>query len=463
MPLDPSPSEKRRFSIQFLYGSFMANKHRLVVVGGGFAGVALVQSLRKADIDITLIDRRNYHLFQPLLYQVATGGLSPANISAPLREVFRKQKNCRTLMGEVTEIDAVQKWVAMGDQKIPFDTLAIAAGATTSYFGNTAWEEHAVGLKTIEEATEIRSRVLWALERAEISQDPAEIQKLMTFVIVGGGPTGVEMAGAISELARYTLKGDFRAIDPTKVRIILIDGAERILSSFEPSSSQRALKCLSRMGVEVWSKGRVKQVEKELLHVDRQGNMEELPAGTIVWAAGVKGAALGAKVASATGAAIDKSGRIPILPDLTLPGYSEIFVIGDLASVALLKNSDEKKFVPGVAPAAIQMGQYVGKIIQCRLSGNREPAPFHYFDKGSMATIGRAAAVVEIPWPKLKFGGFLAWVAWLLVHVSFLVQFENRVLVLLQWAGNYFTRNRSALLITHPTELVDDPKGTPRH
>jgi len=432
----------------------MANKHRLVVVGGGFAGVALVQSLRKADIDITLIDRRNYHLFQPLLYQVATGGLSPANISAPLREVFRRQKNCRTLMGEVCEIDAVEKWVIMDDQKIPFDTLAVAAGASTSYFGNTAWEEHAVGLKTIEEATEIRSRVLWALERAEINNDPAEIQKLMTFVIVGGGPTGVEMAGAISELARYTLKGDFRAIDPTKVRIILIDGAERILSSFDPSSSQRALKSLTRMGVEVWSKGRVKQVDKELLHVDRQGQMEELPAGTIVWAAGVKGAALGGKVAAATGAAIEKSGRIPVLPNLTIQGHPDIFVLGDLTSVPM----GEKKFVPGVAPAAIQMGQYAGKIIQCRLSGTGEPAPFQYFDKGSMATIGRAAAVVEIPWPKLKFGGFFAWIAWLLVHVSFLVQFENRVLVLLQWAGNYFTRNRSALLITHPTELVDDPK-----
>ena len=440
----------------------MENKHRLVVVGGGFAGVALVQSLRKSDIEITLIDRRNYHLFQPLLYQVATGGLSPANISAPLREVFRKQKNCRTLMGEVTEIDAVQKWVAIGDQKIPFDSLAIAAGAMTSYFGNTAWEEHAVGLKTIEEATEIRSRVLWALERAEISNDPGEIQKLMTFVIVGGGPTGVEMAGAISELARLTLKGDFRSIDPTKVRIILIDGAERLLSAFHPSSSQRALQCLTRMGVDVWSKGRVKQVEKESLTIDRHGKMETLAAGTIVWAAGVKGAALGGKVASATGAAIDKSGRIPVLPDLTLPGHSEIFVIGDLASVALLKNSGEKTFVPGVAPAAIQMGQYVGKVIQARLGKNSAPPPFQYFDKGSMATIGRAAAVVEIPWPRIKFGGFFAWVAWLFVHVSFLVQFENRILVLLQWAGNYFTRNRSALLITHPTELLeqkDPPVG----
>ena len=440
----------------------MENKHRLIVVGGGFAGVALVQSLRKSDIEITLIDRRNYHLFQPLLYQVATGGLSPANISAPLREVFRKQKNCRTLMGEVTEIDAVQKWVAMGDQKIPFDSLAIAAGAMTSYFGNTAWEEHAVGLKTIEEATEIRSRVLWALERAEISNDPGEIQKLMTFVIVGGGPTGVEMAGAISELARLTLKGDFRSIDPTKVRIILIDGAERLLSAFHPSSSQRALQCLTRMGVDVWSKGRVKQVEKESLTIDRHGKMETLAAGTIVWAAGVKGAALGGKVASATGAAIDKSGRIPVLPDLTLPGHSEIFVIGDLASVALLKNSGEKTFVPGVAPAAIQMGQYVGKVIQARLGKNSAPPPFQYFDKGSMATIGRAAAVVEIPWPRIKFGGFFAWVAWLFVHVSFLVQFENRILVLLQWAGNYFTRNRSALLITHPTELLeqkDPPVG----
>lgn len=432
----------------------MANKHRLVVVGGGFAGVALVQSLRWADLDITLIDRRNYHLFQPLLYQVATGGLSPANISAPLREVFRRQKNCRTLMGEVSAINVTEKAVTMGDQKIPFDSLVVAAGAMTSFFGNAAWEEHAVGLKTIEEATEIRSRVLWAFERAELSNDPEEIQKLMTFVIVGGGPTGVEMAGAISELARFTLKGDFRTIDATKARIILIDGAERVLSSFDPSSSKRALNCLNRMGVEVWSKGRVKQVEKEKLQVDRLGQMESLNAGTIVWAAGVKGAALGGKVATATGAAIDKSGRIPVLPDLTVSGHPNLFVLGDLASVPM----GPDKFVPGVAPAAIQMGQYVAKVIKSRLAKTAAPAPFKYFDKGSMATIGRAAAVVEIPWPKMKFGGFFAWVAWLFVHVSFLVQFENRVLVLLQWAGNYFTRNRSALLITHPRELVEGHK-----
>lgn len=438
----------------FLTGYFMAIKQRLVVVGGGFAGVALVQSMRKADIDITLIDRRNYHLFQPLLYQVATGGLSPANISAPLREVFRNQKNCRTLMGEVTEIDVEQKMITMGDQKIPFDFLAIAAGAMTSYFGNGAWEEHAVGLKTIEEATEIRSRVLWAFERAEISNDPEEIRKLMTFAIVGGGPTGVEMAGAISELARHTLRGDFRTIDPTKVRIILIDGAERVLSAFDPSSSQRALTCLNRMGVEVWSKGRVKQVEKETLQVDRQGQMETLAAGTIIWAAGVKGAALGAKVAAATGAAIDKGGRIPVLPDLSVSGHPNLFVLGDLASVSM----GDGRYVPGVAPAAIQMGQYVGKVIKSRLTKAASPEPFKYFDKGSMATIGRAAAVVEIPWPKLKFGGFFAWIAWLFVHVSFLVQFENRVLVLLQWAGNYFTRNRSALLITHPRELIHAKK-----
>jgi len=426
--------------------------HRLVVVGGGFAGVALIKSLGWTDIEITLIDRRNYHLFQPLLYQVATGGLSPANISAPLREIFRRQKNCRTLLGEVTSIDPAARTLVMDEQTIPYDTLVVAAGAATSYFGNQAWEDHAVGLKTIEEATEIRSRILFAFERAELSHDPEEIRKLMTFAIVGGGPTGVEMAGAVSELAHYTLKGDFRSIDATKARILLIDGAERVLSSFDPSSSARALASLQRIGVEVWSKGRVKQVDREKLLVDRQGTLETVMAGTIVWAAGVKGAPLGAKVAQATGVAADKGGRIPVLPDLTVVNHSNIFVIGDLASVPM----GEGGFVPGVAPAAMQMGQYVGKVLKSRLKNAKPPEPFQYFDKGSMATIGRAAAVVEMSWPKWKFGGFLAWVAWLFVHLSFLIEFENRLLVLLQWAGNYFTRNRSALLITNPGALTQE-------
>jgi len=437
----------------------MADKHRLVVVGGGFAGVALVRALSwNTQTEITLIDRRNYHLFQPLLYQVATGGLSPANISAPLREIFRKQKNCRTLMGEVQAIDTAQKTVRMGSHSIPFDTLVVAAGAATSYFGNPAWEEHAIGLKTIEEATEIRSRILLAFERAELSRDRAEIDKLMTFAIVGGGPTGVEMAGAVSELARYTLRGDFRNIDATCAKILLIDGAERILQNFDPSSSQRALKSLNGLGVEVLSRARVKQVDRETLLVDRQGKLETIRAGTIVWAAGVKAAPLAEKVAIATGVSVDRGGRIPVEPDLTIAGHPNIFVLGDMANAKW----GEDKSVPGVAPAAMQMGRYAAQVIKARLAGKTPPPPFRYFDKGSMATVGIASAVVEIPWPKWKFGGVFAWLAWLFVHVSFLIQFENRLLVIMQWAGNYFTRNRSALLITYSSELTESDSPPPK-
>ena len=420
-------------------------KHRLVVIGGGFAGVSLVRPLRRAEVEITLVDKKNHHLFQPLLYQVATGGLSPANIATPLRELFRRQPNCRTVMGEATEIDLAKRTVHVEGFDLPFDTLVVAAGAMTSYFGNDAWRQHAIGLKSVEEATEIRSRLLTAFERAELATDDAEIRKMLTFVITGGGPTGVEMAGAISELAYSTLKGDFRTIDSTKARILLIDGGERLLGAFAESSSARALTSLLKMGVEVWTKSRVKEVEGDHVKVERDGQLITVPTETVIWAAGVKGEAIGAKLAAAAGTTTDRAGRLAVQPDLSLKDHSNVFVVGDLAAVLM----DDGKPVPGVAQGAMQMGAFVAGIVKDRLRGKAATRAFVYHDKGNMATIGRARAVVELHFPRIRFGGFIAWLAWLLIHLLYLVQFQNKILVLFQWAGNYFTRNKSALIITH--------------
>ena len=419
----------------------MAERHKVVIIGGGFGGLTAAQALGRADVDVTLIDRRNFHLFQPLLYQVATGALSPANIAAPLRSVLRKQKNCKVILGEVTGFDIPGKAVLVGDQRVPFDSLIVAAGATNNYFGKPEWEANAPGLKTVEEATEIRRRVLSAFEQAERFPDATDRQKYLTFVVVGGGATGVEMAGAISELARHTLRNDFRTLDPATARIVLVEGHDRILPPFHPKLSARGQKSLRRLGVEVWTSAKVKDIQPDHVLVEKDGQSHRIDTATVVWGAGVRASPLGKMLADATGATVDRAGRVVVQPDLTIPGHPNIFVVGDLA--AAVSNG---KPVPGVAQGAMQGGKFAAQAIRKRLAGRTDVGTFAYWDKGSMATIGRNAAVCEIGW--LRLTGFIAWLAWLFVHIIYLINFSNRIMVLFQWFWNYVTRNRSARLIT---------------
>jgi len=419
----------------------MSSRHKIVIIGGGFGGLTAAQTLRGADVDVTLVDRRNFHLFQPLLYQVATGALSPANIAAPLRSVLKHQSNCRVLLGEVTGIDVAGKSVLVRDEQLPFDSLIVAAGAVNNYFGNAKWEQHAPGLKSVEEATEIRRRVLTAFEEAERSAAGGHRQRYLTFVVVGGGPTGVEMAGAISELARHTMRHDFRSLDPSTARIILVEGNNRVLPPFAEKSSSRAEEVLKRMGVEVWTSSKAKDIQADHVQVERGGTVHRIETATVVWAAGVKASTLGKMLADATGSPIDRAGRPIVQPDLTIPGHPNIYVIGDMAAM-----TSNGKPVPGVAQGAIQAGKFAAKAILKRAGGRTDVGSFSFWDKGSMATIGRNSAVAEVGW--LKLSGFVAWLAWLFVHIVYLINFSNRVMVLFQWFWNYLTRNRSARLIT---------------
>jgi len=419
-----------------------ATPHRVVIIGGGFAGLNAALKLRRANVQITLIDKRNFHLFQPLLYQVATGGLSPANIAAPLRGVLRKQRNCAVLLGEVTGFDVAGKLVHVGDETLPFDTLIVAAGAGNFYFNHPEWERFAPGLKTIEEATGIRARLLAAFEIAERVDDESERKRLLTFVIVGAGPTGVEMAGAISELARHTLRYNFRKIDPSTARIILMEGYSRVLPPFHESLSARAARSLASMNVEVWTSSRVQDIKGDHVMVEHEGTQKRVDTSTVIWAAGVKASPLGGMLAEAAGTTIDRGGRVMVEKDLSVPKYPDIFVVGDLSAATY----PDGKPLPGVAPAAIQQGQYVAGVIRHRVEGRTPPPAFRYFDKGSVATIGRNHAVVDLYW--FRFGGWFAWVTWLFVHIMYLIAFQNRVLVMTQWAWNYISRNRAARLIT---------------
>lgn len=421
--------------------------HKVVIVGGGFGGLVAAQALNKTATQVTLIDRRNFHLFQPLLYQVATGALSPANIAAPLRSVLKKQRNTTVVLGDVTGFDIAGKAVLMADGgRVPFDSLIVATGSTHHYFGHDEWEQRAPGLKTVEDATEIRRRVLTAFEKAERDADPAERARLLTFVVVGGGPTGVEMAGAISELARLTLCADFRSIDPATARIILIEGQERILSGFAPKLSTRAKQSLEGMGVEVQLDAHVTEIAADHVIVKPDSGKTgptRIDTETIVWAAGVKASPLGKLLADAVGGiTVGRSGHVPVNPDCTVGSRPDVFVVGDLASLA----GADGKPLPGVAPVAMQQGEYVAGVIVRRLKGESPKGPFRYVDKGMMATIGRAKAVAESM--GFKFSGFVAWLAWLFIHILYLARFENRVLVLFQWFWNYMTRNRTARLIT---------------
>ena len=416
--------------------------HRVVIVGGGFGGLYAAQSLRSAPVSVTLLDRRNFHLFQPLLYQVATGALSPGEIASPLRYVLQNNRNTQVLLGEVIDIDAAGRRVILRDGDVPYDDLIVATGATHFYFGNDQWEPLAPGLKTIEDATAIRSRLLIAFEHAEREPDPAARQAWLSFVIVGAGPTGVELAGALGEIANDTLRHDFRHIDPTESRILLVEGESRVLPAFPPDLSEKAERQLIELGVHTRTGARVTQIDSEGVTM-RIGDAEErVIARTVLWAAGVRASRLGKALAAHAGATLDRAGRVIVEPDLSIPGHPEIHVIGDLASFS----HQGGKLLPGVAPVAMQQGRYVARLIRARVAGRAFAKPFHYFNKGSLATIGRNKAVADFG--KLHIAGFFAWLTWVFVHLMYLVEFENRFLVLSEWVYNYVTRNRGARLIT---------------
>lgn len=419
----------------------LSGKHRVVIVGGGFGGLSATKALRKAPVDITLVDRRNFHLFQPLLYQVATGGLSPGNIAAPLRSIFARQRNVHVQMDDVVGFDLPHRKVRLKEGELTFDTLLVAAGARTGYFGNDHWARNAPGLKSIEDAIEIRGRVLTAFEEADKLPTPHDREHLLTFVIVGGGPTGVELAGTLAEIARHTLRHDFRIINPAETRIILIDAAPRILMAYAEDLALSAQTKLVEMGVEVRTNVKIHSVDAEGAHVATPTGTEVIRAANVLWAAGVSASPLAKLLSEATGAPLDRQGRIEVQSDLTLPGHPHVFVIGDMAHF----KQPGGQPVPGVAPAAMQQGKYVAKVIQSRFQNVTVPG-FQYKDLGSMATIGRKAAIAQVG--NWKFTGLIAWLMWLFIHLIQIVSFESRLLVLIQWAWNYLTFSRSARLIT---------------
>lgn len=407
---------------------------RIVIVGGGFAGLYTARGLKNVEAQVTVVDCHNYHLFQPLLYQVATAGLNPSDIAAPIRAILRKQKNTQVILGEAVAVDVEAKRVTLADgEELAYDLLVIATGATHSYFGHPEWERFAPGLKTIDDALEIRRRVLLAFEAAEREDDPEKQAAWLTFVVIGAGPTGVELAGALSEIARKTMVRDFRTIHPESAKIILLEGQDRVLPPYPPDLSEKARKQLVELGVDVDTGAVVTDVND---HEVRVGD-RVIPTRTILWGAGVQASPL----ARSLGVPLDRAGRVLVSPDLTIPGHKDVFVIGDLAAVKQRDGS----FVPGVAPAAIQEGQHTALNLE-RAVGGQPLRPFRYKDKGSLATIGRAAAVADFG--KVRFGGFLAWLAWLAIHIFFLIGFRNRFLVITQWAWAYLTYQRGARLIT---------------
>jgi NADH dehydrogenase len=407
----------------------------VVIVGGGFGGLTAAQALAHANVRVTLVDRTNHHLFQPLLYQVATAALSPAEIAAPIRSVLAKQRNARVLMAEVTGVDLPQRRVILRDGELTFDFLVLATGAGNFYFGHDEWEPYAPGLKTLEDAVEIRRRILMAFEAAEREIDPATRARLLTFAVIGAGPTGVELAGSVSELARNVLARDFRAIDPASARVILLEGGDRVLAAFTPDLSQKAESQLADIGVEVRKGARVTRIDREGVWLG-----EELVASaTVLWAAGVRATPL----AAALGVPLDRQGRVKIEPDCSLPGQPEAFAIGDMA--VLLDEHGEP--LPGTSPVAMQQARHVARQIVAAIEG-RPRAPFAYVDKGAMATIGRSRAIARTG--SLHLAGFAAWLTWLLVHVWYLIGFRNRLVVMLTWFWSYVTFRRGARLITDP-------------
>jgi NADH:ubiquinone reductase (H+-translocating) len=421
----------------------MEKRHRVLILGGGFGGLVAAQKLKNAPVDITLIDKRNFHLFQPLLYQVATGSLSPGEISAPLRGVLSRQKNVRVLLGEAVDVEPATRVVSLQDGGLfEYDTLIVATGSQPSYYGNESWREWAPSLKTIEDATAMRHKILFGFECAERASSPEEAKAWLTFVIVGGGATGLELAGALAEIARETLPNDFRRIKPEEARIVLMEGGPRILAPYPDDLSVKAEKLVSRLGVEIATGVMVTHINGHGVTFKRGDAAETLAARTVLWAGGVTSTPFGKRLAERTDAETDRSGRIRVGSCLTISKYKEMFVLGDLANAT----GPDGKPLPGVAQVAIQGGAYAAKVIQSRLRGEPEYEPFRYIDKGEMAVIGRAAAVANIF--GIHVSGFLAWVVWLFIHLMYIVEFQNRVLVFIQWGFEYLTFSRGARLIT---------------
>jgi NADH dehydrogenase len=431
--------------------------HRVIVVGGGFGGLQAATHLASAPVELTLVDRRNFHLFQPLSYQLATGALSPGEVCYPLRAIFKRHPNVRVMLGEVAGFDLDGRRLDVdpiagesGRRTLDYDTLIVAGGSAYSYFGHDEWREFAPEVKSLESALDVRSRLLAAFEAAELEQDEERRRAWLTFVVVGAGPTGVEMAGQIAELARDTLRGDFRAVDPRQARVLLVEALDRVLTSFPPSLSRSATRQLEHLGV-------TPRVGCTVVGVDAQGvdlaaaaggAHERVPARTVIWAAGVTASSLAARLGELTGAELDRAGRVAVEPDLTLPGHPEVIALGDMVRVR--DAHGEPQVLPGVAPVAMQQGRYAAKLVRARLGGDRT-RPFHYLDKGNLATIGRARAVADLH--VLRLGGFPAWVTWLVVHLWYLIGFQNRLLVFIRWAFSFLTRGRGARLIS-PARLI---------
>ncbi|MFL5911176.1 MAG: NAD(P)/FAD-dependent oxidoreductase [Gaiellaceae bacterium] len=427
------------------------HRHRVVVIGGGFGGLQAALKLSRAPVDVTLVDRRNFHLFQPLAYQVATGALSPSEVCYPLRAIFKRRPNVRVLMAEATSFDLENRTIeldAIGTEPgvelpLPYDTLIVAGGSRYNYFGHDEWHQTATELKSLEGALTLRRRILTAFEAAEIESDPVKRAAWLTFVVVGGGPTGVEMAGQIGEIARDTRR-DFRSYDSREARILLVEGEDRLLTSFPPSLSAKAARSLERLGVTPMLNQLVIDVDDRSVTIKSDdGATAEVPTRTIIWSAGVLASGLASTLAELCGADVDRANRITVEPDLTLPGHPEVLALGDMVRV---KGPDGKPVTyPGVAPVAMQQGRYAGKLVRNRLRG-RETPPFRYRDKGNLATIGRASAVADVK--GLKLSGFIAWFTWLVVHLWYLIGFQNRLLVIIRWSISFLTHGRGARLIT---------------
>ena len=429
-------------------------RERVVVVGAGFGGLETVKGLRGADVDVTLIDRNNYHLFQPLSYQVATGALSPDEIAEPLRAIFRRDQNIHIVMGEVIAVDLDRRQVTiqpgverLATQHLEYDTLVVACGSSYSYFGHEDWRPLALEVKTLDNALRVRSRILRAFEAAELESDPIRRNRWLTFAVVGAGPTGVEMAGQIAELARDTLPGEVRASDPTAGRVVLVEMNDRVLPTFPPSLSRRAARSLEELGVTPMTGHRVIEIDEAGVTVrDPQGTDIRVPAYTVIWAAGVTASPLARVLADASATDVDRAGRVTVEPDLTLAGRPEVIAVGDMVRVRNAR-SGVAETLPGMAPVAMQEGRYAARLIRDRVARRVTP-PFHYRDKGNLATIGRARAVADLH--RIRIGGFVAWLLWLVVHLVYLIGFDNRAVVVIRWSYNFVTRGRSARVITEP-------------
>ncbi len=421
----------------------MSGKSKVIIIGGGFGGLFAAQALKSASVEVTLIDRRNYHLFQPLLYQVATGSLSPGEVAAPLRGVLSRQKNTRVLLGDVLDIDPASKQVMLADgASFEYDSLIVAAGSQTSYYGHDLWSQWAPGLKSIEEATTLRHKILYAFEVAERLSDPAQRHAWLTFVIVGAGPTGVELAGAIGEIARQTLKNDFRSIHPEEAQIILLDGSPRLLMTFPEDLARKAEQSLAKLGVQTRMSAMVHELDRDGVGFQVNGSTEHISSKTVIWAGGVTASPLARTLAKRTGAESDRGGRIKVGPDLTIANFPDIYVVGDLA----LSLDASGKPLAGVAQVAMQQGAYAAKAIVRKVTDQAKPKPFKYFDKGNMAVIGRAAAVANVFGVHLS--GLPAWLVWAFIHLMYIVEFQSRIVVFMKWAIQDVTFSRGARLIT---------------